>query len=208
MILFENRQKAAELLAEKLHKYKARKDTIVLGIPRGGVVLASIVSKALKLPQDVVITRKIGAPVQKELAVGAVSPDGQTIWDNELLSQLGLTEEGLQETVKSELQEIKRRESLYRRGKDLINVEGKTVIVIDDGLATGTTAHAAMNYLKTLKPKKIILAVPVGAKDSMDKLFKLVEVVSVFAVDNLQSVGNYYQDFSEITDDQVLSLLS
>src|SRR5437867_3817630 len=136
MKLFKNRQSAGKLLAEKLSGTKA---DLVLGIPRGGVVVASEIARKLKLPLDVIITRKIGAPTQPELALGAIDPDGAVIWEQELLNELNLTPDELENEIQQQKAEIKRREATYRQNREPLNISSKTIILADDGMATGAT---------------------------------------------------------------------
>ena len=136
MKIFKNRDAAGQILAKHLKNTRA---DLVLGIPRGGVVVASEVAKVLKLPLDIIVTRKIGHPNQPELALGAVDVDGEVVWDHELIKDLGLKINDLMEKVKEEVGEIKRREESYRKGKKPLEVENKTIILVDDGIATGAT---------------------------------------------------------------------
>ncbi len=190
MMIFKDRQAAGKLLAERLKNTKA---DLVLGIPRGGVVVASEIAKQLSLPLDVVITRKIGAPFQSELALGAVDPDGEVVG-----------EQGL--GVGKELQEIKRRGKLYRQGKKPLNLKNKSVILVDDGLATGLTAASAINYLRRHGAKEIILAVPVASKEALGKIkADKVEVLHVPLF--LDAIGRFYQSFEQVSDEEVVELL-
>lgn len=196
------------MLAEKLHKYKARKDTIVLGIPRGGVVVAYEISRILKLPLDIVITRKIGVPAQKELALGAVDPLGEVVWDKHLLNDLQLTVHDLQNEVQKQLEEIKRREQVYRAGRAPLDVQNKVVILVDDGIATGQTVLSAMRYLKTLGARIVVVAAPVGAIVSIDRIAAQANRVEVlFPQDGFGSVDSFYQNFEAVEDKEVVQLL-
>lgn len=207
--MFIDRQQAGQLLAEKLSKYQNAKNTLVLAIPRGGVVVAKEIAKALKLPLDVIITRKIGSPAQKELAIGSINPNGQVIWDQKYIQEFDLTSEQLQQLKDQEFEEIKRHELVYRTKKPPLNIEGKTVILVDDGIATGLTTHSAIDYLCALNPQKIILAVPVADSDSLVEITpKVDEVIILEKADFLQSVGSFYQEFSPISDQEVIQLLS
>jgi len=169
MKIFKDRKAAGKLLAERL------KDThadLVLGIPRGGVVVAAEVAKKLKLPLDIIVTRKIGVPNQPELALGAIDPDGEAVFDQDLLDQLRMDNGQLKIKIQEEWKELKRREDLYgithERGR-LSRLEGKTVILIDDGMATGATVQAAVRYLKR-HGASIILAIPVASKSALEKV--------------------------------------
>ncbi|MBI4036623.1 phosphoribosyltransferase [Candidatus Daviesbacteria bacterium] len=207
--MFKDRYAAGQVLANRLKDIKA---DLVLGIPRGGVVVASAVAESLRLPLDIVITRKIGAPTQPELALGAVDPDGEVVWDSKLLSQLKLTMYNVQLTIEVERQkqEIKRRENLYRHERSGLAklVNGKTVILIDDGMATGSTVGAAVNYLKRHGVKKIILGLPVASKEALKRVVEeCEEVVVLDTPEYFQAVGQFYQEFQPVSDSEVVKLL-
>lgn len=201
MKIFKDRKAAGKLLAKHLKQYKLKKNTIVLGIPRGGVVVAAEVAKKLKLPLDIIVTRKIGHPAQPELAIGAVDADGQVIWDNKLLSQLEFK-------IDDELKEIRRREKEYRQKKEPFQVKNKIVILVDDGIATGSTTLAAVNYLKKHQAKKVILAVPVASQEAAEKLSQQAdELIILETPDYFQAVGQFYQQFEPVEDNEVIKLL-
>lgn len=222
MKIFKDRQSAGKLLAERLKGDWGNLGDkgIVLGIPRGGVLVAAEVSRVLHLPLDIIITRKIGAPFQPELALGAVDTDG------EIVGEIGEIGE-MKEIIKREIGEIKRREELYnaarykkrsdviasdyRGGRKPLEVSGKTVILVDDGIATGATTLAAINYLKRHHVKKIILAVPVASKESIAKVREVGDVGEVVVLETpqyFQAVGQFYQDFQEVSDEEVIYLLN
>lgn len=181
---------------------------LVLGIPRGGVVVASVVAKQLNLPLDIVVTRKIGAPGQEELALGAVDPDGQVVWDSELLAQLEFKIENLKFKIEEEIEEIKRREKMYRQGKESLNVENKAVILVDDGIATGATTLSAIRYLKR-HGAKIVLAVPVASYEALEKIRDEVEEYIILETpEYFQAVGQFYSQFEPVTDEEVIELLN
>lgn len=205
MVIFKDRSSAGKLLADKLSHLGV---DLVLGIPRGGVVVAKEVAEGLNLPLDLVITRKIGAPSQKELALGAVSADGQVVWDEDLLVNLRFTSDDLKEEVGKELEEIKRREQVYRGGRPPLDVKNKSVILVDDGIATGATTLSAIRYLKSQGAKEIILASPVASPEIVGKLKKEVDkVVVLHQPEDLGAVGLFYQDFSSVDDHQVISIM-
>ena len=201
-MLFRNRIEAGKKLAEKLANYKNKKNVIVLGIPRGGVEVAFSVAKALKAPLSVVVTKKIGHPFNPELAIGAVSPDNYTI-DEDYKDK----ESYAKKTIKELNAEIKKRYKLYTKGK-LPQLENKTVIVVDDGLATGFTMLAAIKYVKSKRPKKIIVAVPVAAHDSYEKA-KLIadKVICLHIPLFFSAVGSFYQEFEQLEDEEVKQYL-
>lgn len=205
MEIFKDRIAAGELLANRLRDIKA---DLVLGVPRGGVVVAAVVAKLLKLPLDIIVTRKIGAPGQEELALGAVDPDGEVIWDSDLLKQLGLKVNNLEFKVKEEKEELKRRERLYRQDRGSLDVSDKTAILIDDGMATGATILAAVRYLKR-HGAKIILAVPVVSPEALEKVENEVNKSVVLEVpEYFQAVGQFYSQFEPVTDEEVIELLN
>lgn len=205
MKIFKDRISAGELLVEKLKDIKA---DLVLGIPRGGVVVAAKIAKDLNLPLDIIVTRKIGAPGETELALGALDPDGEAIWDQELLDELEIKKEALKFEVVAEMEELKRREKLYRQGRKPLEVTGKTVILVDDGMATGSTALAAVEYLKR-HSAKIILAMPVSSSDAFKKVEHKVDRSIVLEIpDYFASVGQFYQQFEPVEDEEVVQLLS
>jgi len=205
MKIFRNRQAAGQLLARRLKNIHA---DLVLSIPRGGVVVAAEVARILKLPLDIIITRKIGAPNQPELALGAIDPDGETVWEKKLLSDLRLKIDDLREEIQAEWEELKRREDLYRRGKKSLELKNKIVILVDDGIATGSTILAAINFLKRHKAKKIVLAVPVASREAAERLTREVdEAVILETPDFFQAVGQFYQIFLPVSDEEVIQLL-
>ncbi|MBI2018124.1 phosphoribosyltransferase [Candidatus Daviesbacteria bacterium] len=210
--MFKDRQSAGKLLAKHLKHYKGKDNVLVLGIPRGGVVVASAVAESLNLPLDIIVTRKIGALTQPELALGAVDPDGEVVWDQNLIDDLGSTIYDLKETVKNEVEEITRREDLYRREKKPLNVGGKTVILVDDGIATGATTLSAVRYLKRHEAKKIILAIPVASKEPVEKIIRELgefgEVVVLETPEYFQAVGQFYHKFEPVSDEEVVQLLT
>lgn len=210
MIIFKDRASAGIMLSARLHKNKARKDTVVLGIPRGGVVLGYEIAKVLKLPLDVVITRKIGDPHQRELALGAVDPDGSVVWNERLIEELGLRLEDLGLEVQRQKEEIRRREELYRQGKTALEVREKVVLLVDDGVATGETMLSAVKFLQKRGAKKIVAAIPVGAQDAISKVASLgaeTEVLFPIPTRDFRPVSSYYQEFKEVGDQEVVELL-
>lgn len=175
---------------------------LILAIPRGGVVVAYEVAKELNLPLDIIVTRKIGAPHQPELALGAVDADG------EIVGELGEFGE-IKEIIEREIGEIKRREKLYRGGKKALKVDSKVVILVDDGIATGATTLAAINYLKRHQVGQIILAVPVVSQKVREELAKKVDrTVVLHAPFSFQAVGQFYDQFNPVSDAEVVELLA
>ncbi len=207
-MIFFDRTDAGKKLAEKL-KGLCERDGLVLAIPRGGVVVGAEIARTLCIPLDVIIPRKIGAPHNPELAIGAVTQDGTTFFNQSLLAFLGLEEKDLTGFVEEQKREIKRRMNLYRGGVEYPDYSGRCIIVVDDGIATGYTVLAALRWIRQkFKPQKLILAVPVAPRDTLDRLEDEVDQLVVLAApDNFYAVGQFYRDFSQITDQEVIALL-
>jgi putative phosphoribosyl transferase len=207
MTIFQNRQDAGMQLSKQLKSYKNQSNLIILALPRGGVPVAYEIAKALQAPLDVLIIRKLGVPGQKEFAMGAISKTTQYL-NQALIQKLNISKDEIQATIQSEIQELTRRESLYRANLPPIDVSNKTVILVDDGIATGSTVQAAINTLKNQNPKAIILAIPVAAKQTADTLALQVDsLVCLEKPTDLAAVGQWYIDFSETSDTEVLNLL-
>ena len=207
--MFRDRADAGHQLADALKADRGRTD-LVLALPRGGVPVGFLVAQALGAPLDVLIVRKIGAPFHEELGVGALVSGNppEVVWNEDLLAQLGLTPEGLRRTVARETQEARRREALYRGNRPSPSVGGKSVILVDDGLATGITAQAALTALRRSQPKHLVLAVPVAPPDTVERLRPLVdELVCLDTPPWFSAVGQFYRDFSQTEDDEVIELL-
>ncbi|MHB8231484.1 MAG: phosphoribosyltransferase [bacterium] len=210
-MIFKNRREAGRLLGGKLPADKyAGKNTVVIGLLRGGVPVAYEIANILKAPLDVALVRKIGAPDQEELAIGAIV-DGKNpkVYLNEsLISRIGIPEGYIDRVKKIKLEEIRKREKIYRRGEEKIDVRGKIAIIVDDGIATGASIRVAIEALKEEKPEKIIVAVPVIAADTLRELKKIVnEVIVLSAPEEFYAVGEFYEDFSQTGDDEVIELL-
>lgn len=205
--MFINREDAGRQLAEKMSHLKGQK-AIVLAIPRGGVVVAAQVAKELDLPLGLIIPRKIGAPANPELAVGAVAGDGATFLNQHVINTLGISKDYLEAETKKQVEEIKRREQTYLQGKAPLSVKDKIVLVIDDGIATGATAIAAVRALKQQSPAKVILAVPVAPQESKELLnSEADEVIVLQTPPDFYAVGQFYETFEQTTDEEVQQLL-
>ena len=205
-ILFEDRRDAGRQLAERLERYR-EKDVIILALPRGGVPVAYEIARALQAPLDVIVARKLGAPMQPELGIGAIAPGGVMLLDECTINALGLTEADLAPVVRQEREEMGRRLNRYR-GDGLPDVEGRTVILVDDGLATGVTAAAAIHAVRRLGPEAIVLAVPVCARETATALADEVEeLVCVSTPEQFIAVGLWYGDFEQTDDAEVIELL-
>lgn len=208
MQILNDRKEAGRELAKQLALRKC-KNPIVLGMPRGGVVVAYEIARQLHAPLDVVVARKIGAPDQPELAIGAIAPHNTVVLNEGLIASFRLSQEEVQQLIAKEKIEMERRLQLYRQNQSFPDVKNNTVIVVDDGLATGLTALAAVRFLHKLKPKKLILAVGACASDSAEKLqHEVDELICLLIPEHFYAVGEWYHDFSQTTDEEVLSLLA
>ncbi len=207
--IFSNRAEAGQLLAEKLEKYAGRDDVIVLGLPRGGVPVAYEVARRLGVPLDVFIVRKLGVPGFEELALGAIASGGVRVLNEDVVRALPNANELIESVTTRELAELARREQIYRDGRPAPDIRGRTVILVDDGLATGATMRAAVAALRQLGAAKIVVAVPVGAADTCREIEQEVdETVCAIAPEWFQAVGQFYEDFSQTSDDEVRELLA
>lgn len=207
--MFHDRRHAGELLAARLGKYRERKETILLALPRGGVPVAAAVARVLALPLDVLLVRKIGAPFEPELAVGAVAGDGFVVLDEETIAAMQISRAALESVIAAERNELLRRERLYRDDRSPLVLEGQTAILVDDGLATGYTMLAAVRAVRRQRPASIVAAVPVAPQETLDRLRgEADEVVCVYIPERLVAVGQFYQDFSQVSDKQVREQLA
>lgn len=209
MIRFKNRSEAGRFLAERLSAYANRPDTLVLALPRGGVPVAYEVAKALGAPLDVFQVRKLGLPGHEELAMGAIATGGVRVRNPEVVEYLRIPDEVIDEVTARERQELERRERLYREGRPALSPRGRVVILVDDGLATGSTMLAAVLALRQQQPASIVVAVPVAAKQTCEELRTVAdEVVCAVTPDPFYAVGLWYEDFSQTTDEEVRELLA
>ncbi len=207
--IFPNRAEAGRVLGLKLSKYSGRDDVIVLGLPRGGVPVAYEVAQALRVPLDVFIVRKLGVPGFEELAVGAIASGGVRVLNEEVVRALPNADEIIDSVTEHETAELQRREREYRDGRPAPELSGKTVILIDDGLATGATMRAAVKALRQRGATKIVVAVPVGPPDTCKEFEdEADEVVCASEPEFFQAVGQYYEDFSQTSDEEVRELLT
>ncbi len=203
---FTDRRDAGRRLAERLGHYRGA-DTVVLALPRGGVPVAYEVAAALGAPLDVIVVRKLGVPFQPELAMGAIGEDGTEVLDDRVLSQAAITEAELREVERREGKELITRVGRFRRGRDRIGLAGRTAIIVDDGVATGSTARVACKVARLLGAAKVILAVPVGPPETLGNFVEADEVVAVAEPAQFQAVGYHYDDFAPTSDDEVVVLL-
>ncbi|MCW8397426.1 phosphoribosyltransferase [Legionella sp. PATHC038] len=205
---YDNRNQAGRVLADLLKDYAARTDVVILALPRGGVPVAYEVATKLSLPLDIFIVRKLGAPGHEELAMGAIASGGIAVFNQEVVNLLHIQKDAIDKIKKSEQEELSRRELVYRGKRPFPELSEKTIILVDDGIATGYTMRAAIAALKQKKPAKIIVAVPVAAQSTCDEIALLVdEIICPMRPTNFYAVGLWYNDFSQTTDDEVIELL-
>ena len=206
---FRDRHEAGRLLAEKLKAYAHRLEVLVLALPRGGVPVAYEVARALGAPLDVFLVRKLGVPGHEELAMGAVATGGVRVLNEQIVRALRIPDDVIDAVTMREQEELARRERLYRGDRPLPDVSGRTVILVDDGLATGATMHAAIAALRQQQPARIVVAVPTAAPETCQALRAEVDdVVCAITPEPFYSVGLWYEDFSQTTDDEVRDLLA
>lgn len=204
---FHNRVTAGRLLSERLAPLRSHAP-VVLALPRGGVPVGFEIARALGAPLDVLIVRKLGAPHQPELAIGALGENGVRVLNHDLVDAIGVTAESLAKIEQREAVEIERRRERYRHGRPMVDVEGRTAIIVDDGLATGATARAAVEVARAMRAAHVIVAVPVGAPDSLATLRDLADdVVALVEPADFAAVGAWYDDFRQVGDDEVERLL-
>jgi putative phosphoribosyl transferase len=208
MTRFRDRAEAGRQLAGLLREYTGRDDVVVLALPRGGVPVASEVARALRAPLDVVVVRKLGVPGHEELAMGAIASGGAIVLDEATIRALRIRDEEIRRTVATEERELERRETAYRGAREPPSLEGKTVILVDDGLATGATMRAAASAVERLRPARIVVAVPVAARQTCAELAEFVdEVVCAVTPPSFRAVGLWYENFSQLGDEDVRRLL-
>jgi len=207
---FRNRIEAGQLLGRELAKRLGTSDdAMVLALPRGGVPVGAEVAKALGVPLDVFIVRKLGVPGHEELAMGAIASGGVRVLNRDVLDYARITQQQIDAVAAREERELSRREAEYRGNRPPLDVRGRTVIIVDDGLATGSTMRAAVQALRAMEPKGVIVAVPVGAAQTCEEFRDIVdEMVCLRAPEPFEAVGNWYDDFTQTTDEEVHALLS
>nr|BFE64354.1 hypothetical protein GCM10020063_088800 [Dactylosporangium thailandense] len=204
---YRNREEAGAVLAELLAAYADREDAIALGLVRGGVPVAAEVARRLRIPLDVLVVRKLGVPWAREVAFGAVGPGGVRVINHEIARRLD--DEEIAAVLRHESAELGRRERYFRRARPALNLNGRTALVIDDGLATGATANAAVAVARSLSANTVILAAPVGAADAVARLRRSAdEVICPLTESGFGAVSRYYEDFHQLTDADVTALLS
>lgn len=206
---FFNRSSAGKFLADYLKHYTKNPNVIVLALPRGGVPVAYEVAKALSVPLDVFIVRKLGVPGHEEYAMGAIASGGVIVFNDDVMQELHISQSDLNRVIQSEQQELKRRELTYRGDRKEINLAGKIVIIVDDGVATGATMRAAVQAIRQQHPARIVMAVPVAALATCQQMEMLVdEIVCPLQPQHFFAVGYWYENFSQTSDEEVFQLLS
>lgn len=207
---FADRRSGGRALAARLSWVKARKDAVVLALPRGGVPVAFEIARKLNAPLDVFLVRKLGVPGQEELAFGAIASGGVTVFNKSVLRFLELSDEELKAIIEREQKELERREKLYRGNRPPLDLTGKICILVDDGLATGATMTAALDAVRAHRPQQIIIAAPVACESVCRTLAKLPgeRCVCVMQPEPFDAVGKWYEDFEQTTDEEVLELLA
>ena len=208
MTRFEDRFDAGRFLAQALKHHAGKTDVAVLALPRGGVPVAFEIARALGAPLDVFVVRKLGAPGYEELAMGAIATGGVRVFNEEVIQRLGVSESWIEATIREQEEELQRREAAYRGDRSPVEIEGRTVILVDDGLATGASMRAAVRALRLRHPAAITVAVPIGSRDTCDQFRGQVEeVVCARTPEPFHAVGAWYRNFTQTTDDEVRELL-
>lgn len=206
---FQNRQAAGRELAGLLGNYLDDPDALVLALPRGGLPVASEIAHALHVPLDVLVVRKLGLPWQPELAAGAIAPGGIIVRNPQVAAYFHNLDEPLKEVAASERRELERREAMYRKGRMPLDVRDRTVILVDDGIATGSTMEAAVLAMRAMHARSIVVAVPVAPPESIEMLLRCADrVVCPHQPEPFIAVGRWYQDFPQLTDDEVVGILA
>jgi putative phosphoribosyl transferase len=206
--MFRNRQHAGELLAVQLGRYRGQPQTVLLALPRGGVPVAAVMARELMLPLEVWPVQKLGAPRQPELAIGAVAGDDLVVLDRDAIASMGISQGEIDSAIARERAELVRRGQAYQGERPPLVLRGVTVILVDDGLATGYTMLAAIRSVRRLEPARVVVAVPVAPRDTLDMLRREVdEIFCVHVPRRLIAVGQFYEDFSQVGDEQVREAL-
>ncbi len=206
---FRDRTHAGKVLADQLTTYTNQLNTLILGLPRGGVPVAYEVAKALNLPLDICLVRKLGVPGHQELAMGAIASDGVRVLNHSVIDFRAISDHALEHVAARELRELQRRERAYRGSRPRPQIRGRNVIVIDDGLATGATMKAALGVLRSHQPRQIVVAVPVAPRPTCQKLTADgYQVICSVTPEPFYAIGGWYENFTQTTDEQVRTLLA
>lgn len=207
--LYRDRREAGQVLAQALDHYRGRAETVVLALPRGGVPVGYEVARLLELPLDVFLVRKLGAPGHRELAMGAIASGGTAVINEDVVRRLRISPRAIEEVTRAEGSELERRQEVYRKARPPVAVQGKTVILVDDGLATGATMRSAIRALRLQEPARLVMAVPVAPWETCRELQEEAdEVICAATPAAFHAVGTAYQDFSQVTDEEVTDLLA
>ncbi len=206
---YADRAEAGRILARALERFAGRSDVQVLALPRGGVPVAFEIARALPAPLDVFLVRKLGAPEDEELAIGAVASAGVRVLNADIVRHLGVSDEWIERVTRRETEELDRRERLYRRGRGPLDLGGRVVILVDDGLATGATMKAAIASLRQLHPAAVVVAVPVAAPSTAREIAALADdFICPLQPETFRAVGEWYDEFSQTSDDEVRELFA
>ncbi len=205
---FADRKDAATQLATKLEKFREDPSAIIVGLPRGGVVTAAAIARILKLPLDIIVTRKIGAPDSPELAIGAVTEAGEILRNDQLIADFNVSDDYIKDEAAKQQQEAQRRLQAYRGDRPALNLTGKTVLLVDDGVATGATMKAAIVSAKAKGAGKVVVAVPVAPPETVAALKRLAdEAICLHSPEDFSAIGQFYARFAQVTDEEVIQLL-
>ncbi len=207
-MIFKDRLDAGEKLADNLKNYKNDSSSIILSIPRGGVGVGFYVAKKLNLPMNVIIAKKIGAPFNPELAIGAIAEKETVILNDQLIESYNIYESYVSQKINEEKNNIEKKIEIYRNKESLSGLENKDVILVDDGIATGATIKASIKFIKKSKAKKIIVATPVGERETIEEIKKMCdEVVCLEIPDFFNAVGSFYENFNQVSDEEVVNFI-
>ncbi len=206
---FKDRQEAGARLARRLHAYLGREDVLVLALPRGGVPVAFVLAEQLGLPLDILLVRKLGMPGHEEYAMGAIASGGWSVLHREVLGSMGITMAAVEQVMRRESAELARRERVYRGDRPAPDFQGRTVILVDDGLATGASMQVALQAVRAGKPARVVVAVPVAPPETCRRLRQQADdIVCLLAPESFQAVGQWYEQFAQTSDDEVIALLA
>jgi putative phosphoribosyl transferase len=207
-MIFHNRFHAGQVLAQRLERYRDQPEVVILALPRGGVPVAFEVANSLHTPLDIFLVRKLGLPGHEELAIGAIASGGVQVLNRDVIDAAGVSEAAIARVAANELKELRRREREYRNGRPQLEIENRVAIVIDDGLATGSSMRAAAQAIRQHRPKRLVVAVPVAARSTCREFQAEVdEVLCAYTPEDFLAVGVWYDDFSQVSDSEVKSLL-